>query len=216
MSDGFLDMVALDTVWIPNPGGKISLQRGRDHSGPNGEPPGSGKWKLRLPNGQIYTGPTISASALETASECLHKWALSRLDNYERPTNRNAEMGGERHEELERWLRCGVRPTTDGMAKVISHFPMPGQCESEGYFGFRVSWRETVVVFAGYIDARQSIAGRKFNVETLEETPSNSTILDLKTTGDFRWKKTPVMLRANLQAALHALGEMLRVEKAWL
>ncbi len=44
--------------------------------------------------------------------------------------------------------------------------------------------------------------------------PLNSTIRDLKTTGDFRYKKTPAQLKANLQACVYGLGEMLRIDAA--
>ncbi len=230
-------MVSLQPVWIPNvepkPGDIVKPERkGRAKSpGPNGEAPDSGKWCLRMPDGSVYDGPSVSASALETASECVYKWALDRLDQNEKPENRKADLGGLRHDELEAWVKYGTRVQTEGMAKVIEHFPMPGQMESEVYFGILFGRPGHEVVFAGYLDGRESIvptdegdyAGGGYDVEQDEDgevltlrSPIqrfNSTIRDLKTTGDFRWKKNAAQLRSNIQSCLYGLGEMLRVEE---
>ncbi len=221
--------IALQPIWVANEPGALVVHDKRKgnrvgNPGPNGESPDSGKWKLLLPNGVVYNGPTISASALDTASECLHKWALPRLDDHEKPKNRKAELGGERHDDLEAWLKYGKAPMVEGMAKVINHFPAPGQCESECYFGFLAGRRGHEIVFAGYIDARESVLNQDDWVVSFDEDgnevldmvtgPMNSTIRDLKTTGDFKWKKTAAQLRANIQACIYGLGEMLRVEAA--
>lgn len=233
-----LGMVALRPVWVPyEPGEKASAsalraqQTGR--TGPNGEPAESGRWKLQLPDGQTYDGPTISASGLGTAAECMWKWGLDRIDNIPRPPNHKADIGGERHDELEGWLKYAKQPYTQGMAQVLAHFPMPGQCESEVYFGFMFGRPGHEVVFSGYLDARESavdsigkVAEFEFGVdidgnEVLDMNPGlvrrmNSTIRDLKTTGSFDWKKTAAQLRADIQACMYGLGEMLRIEAALL
>lgn len=209
-------MTALEPVWVPFTVDELKerqgkTQHGRSAHGPNGEDPDSGKWRLRWPNGVLYEGETISVSSLDTASECLEKWGLDKVHDFEKPENRKATLGNFRHDELERWCKYGTRPKTPGMEGVCAMFPAPGMCENEVFFGFAMErvGHKTIVI-AGYIDARVS-AVAEFDGAALQQ-PLNSIIYDLKTTGDFRWKKTAAQLRANIQAAAYALGEMLRVE----
>jgi hypothetical protein len=79
------------------------------------------------------------------------------------------------------------------MAKVLAEFPAPGACETEGEFGFVFGRPDHEYVHKGRFDVRQV-----------------GVIQDLKTTGDLRWKKTEAQLRADLQANVYALAEMLR------
>ncbi len=153
-----------------------------------------GKSRLYFPGtDDAYFGPTLSPSAVGTAEDCLHKWALSRLDNVERVPNYQAERGTTVHNQLEAWLRHGTEPITRGMAKVLAHFPAPGACEAEGEFGFIFGRPDNEYVHKGRFDVRMV-----------------GVIQDLKTTGDLRWKKTEAQLRADLQANVYAMAEMLR------
>jgi hypothetical protein len=153
-----------------------------------------GKSRLFRPGSdEGYYGPSLSPSAMSTAEECLHKWALSRLDNVQRPINYQAERGTTVHAQLESWLKTGAAPTTQGMAQVFTHFPAPGTCETEGEFGFIFGRPGKEFVVKGRFDARQK-----------------GIVYDLKTTGDMRWKKTPAQLEVDLQASVYALAEMLR------
>ena len=153
-----------------------------------------GKSRLYFPGtDDAYFGPTLSPSAVGTAEDCLHKWALSRLDNVERVPNYQAERGTTVHNQLEAWLRHGTEPITRGMSKVLAHFPAPGACEAEGEFGFIFGRPDNEYIHKGRFDVRMV-----------------GVIQDLKTTGDLRWKKTEAQLRADLQANVYALAEMLR------
>jgi hypothetical protein len=153
-----------------------------------------GKSRLFMPGSEEgYYGPSLSPSAMSTAEECMHKWALSRLDNVPRPINYQAERGTTVHAQLEAWLKTGSAPTTQNMAKVFTHFPAPGTCETEGEFGFILGRPGKEFVVKGRFDAREK-----------------GVVYDLKTTGDMRWKKTPAQLEVDLQASVYALAEMLR------
>lgn len=153
-----------------------------------------GKSRLFMPGSdEGYYGPSLSPSAMSTAEECMHKWALSRLDNVPRPINYQAERGTTVHSQLESWLKAGAAPATQGMAKVFTHFPAPGTCETEGEFGFILGRPGKEFVVKGRFDAREK-----------------GVVYDLKTTGDMRWKKTPAQLEVDLQASVYALAEMLR------
>lgn len=222
-------LTALEPVWVPYTDEERAeregkKQRGRESHGPNGESPDSGKWRLQWPKrhpdfgGQVYRGETLSVSALDTASECLNKWGKSRIHGFEEPEKRKAALGNLRHDELEGWLKYGTNPQTSGMAAALVYFPAPG-AESEVFFGFAIERPEKQpIVIAGWVDCRESAITETYDVKegnevvTFEADRLNSIIYDLKTTGDFRWKKTPAQLRANIQAAAYALGEMLRVE----
>lgn len=233
-------MVALRPVWVPYSEGEVksasALRAQRTgRTGPNGEPAESGRWKLALPGGATYDGPTVSASALGTASECMWKWGLDRIDNVPRPENHKGQLGNDRHDELEAWLKFGKMPYTKGMAQALAHFPMPGQCESEVYFGFMFGRPGHEVIFSGYLDGRESVVDvigakpKDYEIsvddegnQVIDVYPTglpgrmNSTIRDLKTTSSFDWKKTAAQLRADIQACMYGLGEMLRVEAALL
>jgi hypothetical protein len=153
-----------------------------------------GKSRLYFPGtDDAYFGSTLSPSAVGTAEDCMHKWGLQRLDNVPRPENYQAERGTTVHNQLEAWLKHGTGPITKNMAKVLAEFPAPGTCEPEGEFGFVFGRPGHEYVHKGRFDVRQV-----------------GVIQDLKTTGDLRWKKTPAQLRADLQANVYALAEMLR------
>jgi hypothetical protein len=153
-----------------------------------------GKSRLYFPGtDDAYFGSTLSPSAVSTAEDCMHKWGLQRLDNVPRTENYQAERGTTVHAQLEAWLKHGTAPITKGMAKVLEHFPAPGACETEGEFGFVFGRPDREYVHKGRFDVRQV-----------------GVIQDLKTTGDLRWKKTEAQLRADLQANVYALSEMLR------
>ena len=153
-----------------------------------------GKSRLYVPGtDDAYFGPSLSPSAIGTAEDCFHKWGLQRLDNVPRPENYQAERGTTVHAQLEAWLKHGTAPITEGMAKVLAEFPAPGTCETEGEFGFVFGRPGAEYVNKGRFDVRQV-----------------GVIQDLKTTGDLRWKKTEAQLRADLQANVYALAEMLR------
>ncbi len=192
MSD--LVITLLEPVWVPYKTEDTARHGRQDKHGPNGEPPGSGRWKLRFPNGELYNGPSLSPSAIGTAAGCPHKWALGRLDGLKEPKKRSLELGTARHDELEKWLVHGDAPTTKGMELIQAHFPAPGDCECEGYFGFSVQRPGgPLVVFAGFFDARRP-----------------GIIHDLKTTSDMDWRKKPAQLRADLQACIYGIAEMRR------
>lgn len=247
-----LTVIALRTVWVNGVKPPRLDKYGNPTSnrvsspGPNGESPDTGRWELLLPDevgtwahlgapGTIYEGPTLSSSAMETYSECEAKWGYNRLDGEPKPPNRKAEMGQERHDELTDWLIKGKYPMTPGMDRVVQHFPVPGECESECLFGMIVGRPGHEVVISGYMDARE-LKPQRFDYvapksgSNIVDLYRNSdgvfveankalqarrvgipVVRDLKTTGDFRWKKTGAQLRQHIQAAIYALDTMARV-----
>lgn len=133
----------------------------------------------------------LSASQIQTFTECQRKWAWRVLDGVEGPPNKAAELGGLVHAELEKYLSGGdVDFTTEVgyiAASGLEHLPKPGTpgLLIEQEFHFEGPSGHT---YLGYKD--------------LEEP---GTVTDHKTTGDLKWQKTADELRKDIQATLYAV-----------
>lgn len=135
----------------------------------------------------------ISASQLDTAMLCERKWAYLKLAGLKPPPHKSAAFGTEVHSVLEQWQRTGTKiDLSSDIGKVVSSglklLPQPGTHEPEHEFRFD-SGR---AVYHGYMDLRGPAT---FRIQT---------VWDHKTTGNFKWMKTPEFLRKDPQAILYA------------
>ena len=139
-----------------------------------------------------------SASQAETYALCARKWGWRYLDGIRSPPGPAQALGDRVHKVLEAWLRDGTAPdplTKEGaIATAGLHLlPAPRTVRVEGEFGLEMGATRWI----GYKDF-QSLTGTR------------PLVGDHKTTGDFRWMKTPEELRTNYQAALYAADAMHR------
>src|SRR6185312_14572909 len=150
---------------------------------------------------QERRGPpgSFSATQIENYSLCPRKWAWDKLDRIKGPPNVYAEFRLGLHGQIERYLRDGIPfdlTTPEGEAAMAGiHFlPMPGTSGMviEGDFTLQ-GWGHT---FFGFKDVQIWNPG---------EVP---LVLDHKSTGNFKWAKTPAELAENTQAVLYAADAM--------
>ncbi|HXB28081.1 MAG TPA: PD-(D/E)XK nuclease family protein [Gemmatimonadaceae bacterium] len=133
----------------------------------------------------------LSASQIQTFTECQRKWAWRVLDGVEEPPNKAAELGGQVHAELEKYLRGESIDFTTELGYIaasgLQHLPAPGTpgLLIEQEFHFEGPSGHT---YLGYKD--------------LEEP---GIVTDHKTTSDLRWQKTEDELRLDIQATLYAV-----------
>jgi hypothetical protein len=145
----------------------------------------------------------VSPSQIETARMCWRKWGLDKLDKIPRPSNKHAQRGTDAHTVLELWGRDGkiIDLNTD-LGKIVSaglpFLPRPGTYLTEHKFTFRTP--------------RATYRG----VQDLKSKPGSliKSIWDYKTTTDFRWAKTPEILRRDPQANIYAMSEIKAAEAA--
>lgn len=145
--------------------------------------------------------PVFSASQINTAEDCLRRWAFEYVWGLSSEGNASARLGKAVHTQLERWLafatppgglhaEFGDRPAR--IAKVaIPPLPAPGTGDVEGGFTLRgmVRWKG----FKDWTGIFQS----------------HPTVIDHKTTSDLKWAKTAQELARDPQALLYALHTML-------
>ena len=133
----------------------------------------------------------LSASQIQTFSDCQRKWAWRIIEGIEEPPNKAAELGGLVHAELEKYLTGGSVDFTTEVGYIaaagLEHLPKPGTpgLLVEQEFHFEGPSGHT---YLGYKD--------------LEEP---GTVTDHKTTSDLRWQKTADELRTDIQATLYAV-----------
>lgn len=135
----------------------------------------------------------LSATQLDTAILCERKWAYLKLAGLKPPANKYASRGVEVHEALEAWQQSGkpLDLSTDS-GKIASAglklLPAPGTHRTEHEFNFDSG----TAVYHGYMDLRGPAT---FGIQT---------VWDHKTTTNFKWMKTPEVLRHDPQAVLYA------------
>lgn len=144
----------------------------------------------RRADGGVY----LSASQINTYTECPVKWAWDKLDKIPRPESTPAQKKGTKvHSILEEYLRQGTPPdpkTELGRIALagIKYLPTPGLAEIEEEFAIECD----VAKYVGFIDFSYM----------KEDMP---IVGDHKTTGNLAWAKTPMMLRTDTQAILYAV-----------
>jgi len=133
----------------------------------------------------------LSASQIQTFTDCQRKWAWRYVAGIEEPPNAAAEKGKVVHAELEKYLRGGdIDYTTETgyiAASGLEHLPKPG---TEGLFVEQEFHFEgpSGHTYLGYKDL---------------EVPG--IVFDHKTTSDLKWQKTAEDLRTDIQATLYAV-----------
>ena len=133
----------------------------------------------------------LSASQIETFTNCRRKWGWRYLDGIEEPPNPAAEKGRAVHAVLEQYLSGGQIDFTTEIGYIaasgLEHLPKPGTpgLLVEQEFHFEGPSGHT---YLGYKD--------------LEEP---GIVTDHKTTSDLRWQKTAEELRDDIQATLYAV-----------
>lgn len=132
----------------------------------------------------------LSASQIQTFSNCQRAWAWKYVAGVEEPPSPAAEKGRAVHAELEKYLKGGAIDFTTEIGYIaaagLEHLPKPGTpgllIEQEFHFEGPSGHS-----YLGYKD--------------LEEP---GTVTDHKTTSDLRWQKSQEELRADIQATLYA------------
>lgn len=144
----------------------------------------------------------FSATQVDTYLLCPRKWAWQKIDGLTAPPSPSLALGSAVHAELEGWLRDGKPLNLLSEAGQIAmaglhHLPAPGtpgllveqpyQLELWGYrFRGAKDWQ--------VINRRPPLVG------------------DHKTCKDFRWAKTPEILKTDVQACLYAADAMIRAD----
>jgi len=133
----------------------------------------------------------LSASQVQTFSDCQRKWAWRYVAGVEEPPNASAELGRNVHGVLEQYLNGGEIDFTTEIGYIaasgLEHLPKPGTpgllVEQEFHF-IGPSGHS----YLGYKDL---------------ELPG--AVYDHKTTSNLRWQKTEDELRKDIQATLYAV-----------
>lgn len=150
----------------------------------------------------------LSASQVQTFSECQRKWSWRYVAGVEDEPSPAAELGRTVHAELQKYLEGGeINFTTEIgyiAASGIEHLPKPGTpgIRTEAEFHFEGPSGHS---YLGYKDL---------------EMPG--VVYDHKTTSNLRWQKTPEDLKKDIQATLYAVDyfrnhpDELQVELRWV
>ena len=132
----------------------------------------------------------LSASQVQTFSDCKRKWAWRYVEGIETQPNAAAALGGAVHAELQKYLEGGEIDFTSETGYIaasgLEHLPKPGTVGIlvEQEFHFEGPSGHS---YLGYKDL---------------ELPG--IIYDHKTTSDLRWQKTAEDLKKDIQAILYA------------
>src|SRR5208282_2667310 len=141
----------------------------------------------------------LSASQVQTFSDCQRKGAWKYVAGVEEPPSPAAELGRAVHAELEKYLRGGeINFTTEVgyiAAAGLEHLPKPGT------LGLRV---EEEFHFEG--PSGHSYLGYKdLEVPGVVQLAQIGIVYDHKTTSDLKWQKTEDDLKKDVQATLYAV-----------
>lgn len=133
----------------------------------------------------------LSASQIQTFSDCQRKWAWRYVEGIEEPPSPAAERGKEVHAVLEKYLSGGEIDFTTEIGYIaaagLEHLPKPGTpgLSIEQEFHFEGPSGHS---YLGYKDLEQL-----------------GSVTDHKTTSDLKWQKTPEDLKKDIQATLYAV-----------
>jgi hypothetical protein len=136
--------------------------------------------------------PHVSASQIQTYRLCKRKWGIGKIDGIREPGSKYTEFGTKLHKVAEDYLGEGIPPDPDDpIAKIAlagkRFWPEPKTSEVEKYF----KWEDGKLTVVGYIDVYR-------------DDPASTLVLDHKSTGDFRWIKSPTTLQTDVQAMTYA------------
>lgn len=171
--------------------------------------------------------PVLSASQVDTYLDCARKWAFKYIERVKDDGHPSTKVGKKVHTVLEHWLRDAKLPdmnqvleleTRNGLQQYfpgqiaqagLHLLPPPGVCKVEG--AFRLNTRSSR--WRGFKDAQYILdprSGMFFPPHpVLAMVPGNVfVVLDHKSTSNFRWMKTPDILKTDVQSIIYAASAM--------
>lgn len=168
----------------------------------------------------------VSASQISKYRDCHRAWGHRYLSKLETPPHPSAALGTEVHAQLEALMLEG-RPLdftkeSGYIAASAKHF-LPERREHLGLVvekHFTIPSPSGLFGYQGYIDLWLPHGGlpELSMVRPLEYAP---TVVDYKTTGNWKYAKTPAMLAEDVQAQLYAKAAIVEtgeptVDLAWI
>ena len=155
-----------------------------------------------VPQPQVSTtspAPEIhySPSQVETADLCLRKWAYGKIDGISAPSTKAALLGNAAHDSLEaqfKGLPVVMSPEVSRIMEPAQAFlpnPRQGVWIAEKEFTTRLGAHK----FIGRMDLER-------DARTVHSTTRDGVsrgVIDLKTTSDFKWAKSPRIPRGRRQ-----------------
>lgn len=163
-----------------------------------------------------------SATQVDTYDLCARKWAFDKIDGIDSPPNASAALGLEIHGQLERYERDGIQLDLTTKAGEIAmtglHFlPPPGTpgMVVEGSFmlsawGHRYKGLKDLSLPPGVLPPPLLWVPGDPLPTYWDFDPSIPTVIDHKSTSDFKWAKTRENLPDNVQAAIYGAEAMIR------
>jgi hypothetical protein len=148
----------------------------------------------------------LSASQIQTFTDCQRKWAWRILEGIEEPPNKSAELGRAVHAQLEKYLTGGAIDFTAETGYIaasgLHHLPAPGSpgLLVEQEFHFEGPSGHT---YLGYKDLEVPKTGAIVAAPAADN--DIGIVYDHKTTSDLKWQKTEEQLRSDIQATLYAV-----------
>lgn len=154
--------------------------------------------KIRFTHRPPYA---VSASASNTALDCMRKWGLRYPGKIKFPPSDPMQIGIDTHDLVDRFYRLGIVPEGNSKPAVMARelllgLPKPAPwIFSENTYYIEIEHNDVSVYFVAKIDILDFQA---------------NTVHDHKTTGNFKWALTPDGLQVDLQAIIYsAIAEML-------
>jgi hypothetical protein len=172
-------------------------------------------------------GVLLSASQIQQLNGCLRRWLLHRIYGFREPQGAAAEQGTKHHEEMERWSKLGILPTSKPALAALKYAPAPGLAAVEvpcrfdtpstpwgGFIDLAYDWDFTPCAFV--VPWAPLCHGKPAELGTTGVT----VIHDWKFTGNLRNAKTDEDLlkdpAANIYAYEAFLGGATRVLGRWV
>jgi hypothetical protein len=138
----------------------------------------------------------ISPTGAQSFLDCPRQWALRYLCKIRQPPTEATELGSKTHDLVDNVYKNN-QPISDGskaaqMAKeLITVLPPPNSwIFSESVYYIEVEHKESKVFFTARIDLLDF---------------AQNIVFDHKTTGNFKWAKTPITLQSDLQAIVYSV-----------
>jgi PD-(D/E)XK nuclease superfamily len=145
----------------------------------------------------------LSASQIQTFSDCQRKWAWRVIEGIEAPSSPSADLGKSVHAELEKYLAGGEIDFTSEVGYIaasgLEHLPKPGTWVANGDIQ---RWVPTPGLLIEQEFHFEGPSGHTYLGYKDLEAPG--VIYDHKTTGDLKWQKTAEDLSKDIQATLYA------------
>jgi hypothetical protein len=158
----------------------------------------------------------FSVSQVLNYLRCNHKWALEKIDGEIDPGSDSTELGGEVHDQLEKYLEKGTPIRTNQAGRIamsaLPHLPPP-----------KFPGMEVEEWFTVFIPGVEGVHGKGAYFQGLKDVQipkgwrsNRPFVSDHKTTKNFMWAKTPEDLTGgeneigDLQAGLYAFDAMLK------